>query len=716
MVHDVEYIFPDDLDDALRYHGLTREQMRSELIQWVGSVKLESPELFEVFLEGPEDIESIIDRYDFVFSTGMTVDYPVRRRWSGWMALREFVQNALDVEEDIFGYDHIMVNVEKTDNRLIIRDRGPGIELDAFKLGGSDKGCADRGYFGEGLKVAIAYFESRGSHTYIFTRNGQVFKSVKSPDSGLVLILVGRYDTDKFPLYEYGTAVYIDGVRIEDDAINLMVFKNYVEHNEGLSVVSVQNLKTKECPYDKPNIIICNELQVEEDKWIGEPLNKLWVRDIFVNRISSISGKKSIFGYNLWWVDLEPNRVGVASPYELSKEVASAFTPEAIIKLLNYSDLIDEATNTINIQYYETSHVDWYFASDQVKYEVAKWVEENGYCVADDRSSAKWYEYLGLKVLTIPETIKSLFVYARKAEDAAKERLNKDKEDAETGVCDERTLTVNERCVLAAIRHMITGLQYKLLKHIKPPQVFITEKGEDFSGMQYGDIIYLTRDRIRRGPIRDALSTAFHEYGHYYGRQRYGLASDVSKEFERGLSNIGGALADLSAYDRFGLTMRRAQEGYINAHMYVWDSEYEEGTIRERDWIAGELVDEIPEIMAYKGKLITNQNEMRGDIMSCARLIEEFPPVALVIPFDKKDEVAYRFSSGEVYGLLNRFSRAQFVLSKDAPYIREVYMDKVREEVEICKQLGKNKYKSYLVFIFDLESDKYIYSDELSNV
>lgn len=483
MVHDVEYIFPDDLDDALRYHGLTREQMRSELIQWVGSVKLESPELFEVFLEGPEDIESIIDRYDFVFSTGMTVDYPVRRRWSGWMALREFVQNALDVEEDIFGYDHIMVNVEKTDNRLIIRDRGPGIELDAFKLGGSDKGCADRGYFGEGLKVAIAYFESRGSHTYIFTRNGQVFKSVKSPDSGLVLILVGRYDTDKFSLYEYGTAVYIDDVRIEDDTINLMVFKNYVEHNERLSVVSVQNLKTKDCPYDKPNTIICSELQVEDDmlqigkiKWMGEPLDKLWVRDIFVNRISAISGNKSIFGYNLWWVDLEPNRIGVASPYELSKEVASAFTPEAIRKLLNYFDLIDETMNTINTRYYETTYVEWFFASDEVKYEVANWVEENGYCIADDRSSAKWYEYLGLKVLTVPQTIKSLFIYARNAEDVAKERLNKDKEDAESGVCDERTLTVNERGVLAAIRHMITGIQYKLLKHTRPPQVFITEK------------------------------------------------------------------------------------------------------------------------------------------------------------------------------------------------------------------------------------------------
>ena len=70
------------LDEALAFHGLTRAKMASEMIRWVESIRLESPELHRAILYDPPHIKRGMEIriWDFVFSTGMTTDYPVRRR------------------------------------------------------------------------------------------------------------------------------------------------------------------------------------------------------------------------------------------------------------------------------------------------------------------------------------------------------------------------------------------------------------------------------------------------------------------------------------------------------------------------------------------------------------------------------------------------------------------------------------------------------------
>jgi len=141
-----------DLDEALRFHGFTREKIQAEMIRWLDSVRLESPDLHRALVSDPPEISSSIDRWDFVMSTGMTCDYPIRRRWTEWMALREFVQNALDIEDETFGYDNIKIDVafHPKLRAVKIADRGTASRLRRSKWEGRTRSATAAGTSAKG--------------------------------------------------------------------------------------------------------------------------------------------------------------------------------------------------------------------------------------------------------------------------------------------------------------------------------------------------------------------------------------------------------------------------------------------------------------------------------------------------------------------------------------------------------------------------------------
>jgi len=548
---------PPSLDEALAFHGLTREKMVREVIRWVDSIRLEDPVMYRAIVFDPIPL---IDRWDFIMSVGMTTDYPVRRGWNDWMAVREFIQNALDIEERMFGYEGMQVGVWVDERGLHISDRGPGITLDAFKLGGSDKGCHERGYFGEGLKVGMAHFASRAIPVYVFNRRGQVFKAFVPPGSNLVLIAIGR---SRYPVV--GTEAILVGLPIRSpewgniEFTRRIIFKEWLK-DPNLEVLTVTRTMSRACAVERPNFIVARR--------DGMPVDFLWVRDIVVNNISKITGFTSVFGYNLWWVSLEPNRVSVSSVPELAAEVAKVYDGKSIRVLLDR--LLTEDGRYIRRGTFESEAVDWTWASEQVKDAVAGWVKEKGLGWTTNEKTLAWALYLGVKPLIVPWSMREVFSKAPTLELTIFEDAQRTLQVASETIIPPERLPLRKRANLRAAEILVTSIHVSFVGiGSKAPRVVAAREVPKATGLYDADIIYIEDDVLVSW--RDTAATALHEYAHYMGAQFYGKALDVSEEFERALSRVAAAAFNVALEADLRRAIQRAKAGAWGAKAYVWD-------------------------------------------------------------------------------------------------------------------------------------------------
>jgi len=302
------------LDEILRRHGLTREEMSLSFIRWIESIALETPDLYKILVSDPPEMKPLIRSWELTFNTGLTTDYAVRRNWNLFLALREFVQNALDIEDKLYGYENIRVNFWEDELGIHVADRGPGLPREAWLIGGSDKECWERGRFGEGLKMAAAELLTKGVTPYIFTINPkthqpEVYKAVALPPENLVVVVWGT------PNYKssYSTEAILHKAKLTKDIVEYMVFQDFLRKHPETSIIAIKEITVPYC--SKPRTITI----------AGIP-DALWVGDIYVNRISQITGKPSLFGYNLWYVELDPNGITVSPTglEELVERVAQA--------------------------------------------------------------------------------------------------------------------------------------------------------------------------------------------------------------------------------------------------------------------------------------------------------------------------------------------------------------------------------------------------------
>ncbi|MEM2779231.1 MAG: hypothetical protein QXH00_11140 [Candidatus Jordarchaeales archaeon] len=548
------------LDEALAFHGLTKETMSAELISWIERVRLESPDLYRIIITDPPHMKRMmgIKRWDFVFSTGMTTDYPVRRGWNDFMGVRELIQNALDIEDRLFGYDGIAIRVGVIEELgLEVSDRGPGIKYDAFKLGGSDKGCHERGYFGEGLKVALAYFAYIGRPVYIFTRSGQVFKPVIAP-GGLVLIAMGRAT----PVTGTTSIVYGHFPRIE--VVRRIIFQECIKDPD-LKIIARVNRRGDACEVERPHFIVAYR---NPEMFV----NYLWVRDISVNNIRALTGTPSVFGYNLWWVTLEPNRVAVSSIPELRKEVAKTFTPEALRELLNRVVTIEDGIHKLPPDFFETEMVDWGYSTAEVKNEAAKWVAEKGLGWTDNERAVDWALYMGAKPLLVPWNMKFLFSGAPTLEKMVIVKGVKRVVEAEAGAVPREALNINELSNLTAAEIVMTDIHMDLAgTEIMAPKIVVSER-MDVSGLETKNKIYL--NRIDLADREATLENALHEYAHHYAKRRFREARDLTEEFEKALTLVAAAAVRLDERARQALTRAFYLAWGAKAHQWIGKYDY----------------------------------------------------------------------------------------------------------------------------------------------
>ena len=238
----------------------------------------------------------------------ITTDYVHRRTWSPWMAYREFLQNALDTR--------VMIGYGYVGDYAFVSDEGPGVTpSEILFLGASQKSeCTDRGYFGEGAKMAMLTLEANGLETIMFTNPAGLPLAISYAIHGdrviMLVYVIDRFSCAKethlsMPLIYGGTVVTIrDPSREIDEDAKRMGMRGIEDSvaPERNAVVEVEFPPPYGSGFEKN----CNNSAPH--RILYEP-KYLYVRNIYVK--DELPFLSNLFGYDLWWVWLDPNRNNV---------------------------------------------------------------------------------------------------------------------------------------------------------------------------------------------------------------------------------------------------------------------------------------------------------------------------------------------------------------------------------------------------------------------
>jgi len=297
------------MDIDYGYYGLTKDEATVRGIKVAEYLVTEMPEFYREVTHVPRDLEDMIERFELVWPMPFEEKYVESRKINEFKAFRELLQNALDAEHEVYGYEKIRIDVRVDNLGTHVVDRGKGITWRAFLMGGSDKPCYARGYFGEGLKLAGLRFSAIGHPVYLFTGR-VVYKMMYYRPMDVFAIVFGRSRKDV-----KGTHVLIYRWRLP----KWMLENMYVKKTPGLHKLCSVKFGSRDCEYDMPN-----EVYIDDSKD-----TKLYVRDIFVNTFRNMFGDTAFYTYNLWWVELDPNRTNVESSYMLDKEIKRRLTTKS---------------------------------------------------------------------------------------------------------------------------------------------------------------------------------------------------------------------------------------------------------------------------------------------------------------------------------------------------------------------------------------------------
>lgn len=262
-------------------------------------------------LEEPSGLASKIARYDALFSTGLSKDYVDKREFNIFISLRELIQNALDEEELVAGKPRVQLKQDMYGTWII--DRGRGLQLEALRMGESNKECWMRGYYGEGLKLAASYLTLNHFPVYIFTRN-MIFKFLVLPGDTQnpgIFILLGRAKKEI-----EGTKILLYGYKPDPEFIEKIIrFWNTELENKLLAEVK---FSSRDCPKEMPSAIF-------------DFPNLIYIRNMYVGEMNQVLKRKSLLSYDLWWVRLD-----------VSRKMMTQTTPQLfleIAKLLEFSEV-----------------------------------------------------------------------------------------------------------------------------------------------------------------------------------------------------------------------------------------------------------------------------------------------------------------------------------------------------------------------------------------
>jgi len=435
-----------------------------------------------------EDIPRLkAEGWDYI-PTNITSGY--RPYWEMFHALREFVQNSLDETETF--------DIRMTAEGLEISDQGSGFLVTDLLFHYREKPKWSRGQFGEGLKIACVVCLRNGFPLYIWTTDKIIrplYLRKRFVERGVVHeARVIYFFWHIFPK-QRGTTVLIQGYKGE------MFLDRFVQKLPSQSIAFSRQSEIDDHRFTHSMI----DYPVGTT---GPGTHRLYARDIYVADF----WEPTLLSYNLWEVDLDPDRVGLKDPRQAVSEIQTLWgycTNKDLIRLwMKHSVVPTTPPPTTFIEMKETL---WVITDNKEMWRDV-WKELFGDAVLrTEENMARRARHLGATVFEAPysvvDTLRRIIRTDRDvvSEDEAKRRVP----------ISPNLLTITQQKNLA----LVDWLQEKLLylyasdRGPKAEAKIIVYSELAHGGEQVGDQV-----RFRQDILNDegnTVETFIHEMAHY---------------------------------------------------------------------------------------------------------------------------------------------------------------------------------------------------------
>jgi len=505
-------------------------------------------------IQDPEIVHNYVKQWDLIQFSGMSVTYVANRRWDGWMALREFIQNALDAEDEPNGRVDLNVNLQygaTTGGKpiIMIENSHGEIPYNSMILGVSEKPCWARGRFGEGLKLGMAWFASAYSTPYIFSKY-YAFKAVLINNN--VYFLLGLSKT-----YDRNVVlIYNSAVKPPQDAIvnpsRMTIVKAFYMDDKIFSDSCAQ--KRPFYIYRKPSI---------------NAMGKLYSSQILVNDMVNITHHNSLYSYDIPYIRLTPDRNSVQSGYELSRVVSLSLSHETVAykffdDLLEYAKYEGHPYDLTRGDVYELYLS--YNPNDTAKAAIATYMNKLDMTWTQNASIIDKLRYYGAKNIVLVNQYISTLLPESTSDKAFLKMRGDVLEQNMKGRIPLNELTMKERSIMEEVMALSYFVMDALYLVPGTMDVYPVQKLQDALGVHKGKEIVISRD-VLTDPTH-AVEVVAHEIAHALG------GGDISETFERSLSRVASAIYSLNREKRD--ILRRKLSGYWAARRRSYDLAHEE--------------------------------------------------------------------------------------------------------------------------------------------
>jgi hypothetical protein len=255
----------------------------------------------------PEQIETYKKQGWRVFQPGFDVSY--KSQWNTpWFIIREFFQNALD-EHDEAGIS-AKPRLAGSSKGVVIEDRGRGLGAESLILRETKGGGDLRGRFGEGLKFACISAVRQGFTPVIESANVTIRAYASPSVMGKAQLNLLTFLFKETAGSRLGTLVTIEGYH---GTLYTENFTTFLGSPIAWKDTQIGRFVRREAVYSNPK-------------------GNLYVGDIFIKKFD----KPTSYSYNLWGIDLNPDRIseirvrdvldGMARPWTTikSRELATS--------------------------------------------------------------------------------------------------------------------------------------------------------------------------------------------------------------------------------------------------------------------------------------------------------------------------------------------------------------------------------------------------------
>lgn len=330
-------------------------------------------------------------------TTGYDLSY--KSRWDRpWFIVREFLQNAAD-EHDCAGITELP-EIFRENGKVIIADKGSGIGAEALLLRETKAKQGLRGSFGEGMKWACICALRLGLDIRVLSPHVEIYPSVKKTS-------LGRAENVELVVFNWRErdGAEGEGTRVEISGLTKLYRKGFfcflqIPEKRQFSIAHNVEGRTR---YNSVSLMPAYE-------------NWLFVRDIFTREIGDkeegAREPKSRFCYNLWDVELDPDRMQLQNPSAMGYRIKELWAYCDRVPLLR--QLLQAIVNS---EYEAALQWNWEDPEHPEKWKLA-WLNLFGphAILQTDQVAATQCRHLGYQVIELPSQATAFLAKAIKTD------------------------------------------------------------------------------------------------------------------------------------------------------------------------------------------------------------------------------------------------------------------------------------------------------------